>query len=63
LIITLEVEFIKIHKINNPKKFLENIAERKKAFENIGKRCLFHLQTSYLYLSTVKTTIFLNKKG
>jgi hypothetical protein len=61
--ITLEVEFIKPQKINNPKKFLENVAERKKAFENIGKQCLFYLQTSYLYLSIVKTTIFLNKKG
>jgi hypothetical protein len=61
--ITLEVEFIKIQKINNPKKFLENIAERNKAFENIGEQCIFHLQTSYLYLSIVKTNIFLNKKG
>jgi hypothetical protein len=61
--ITLEVEFIKIQKINNPKNFLEHIAERNKAFENIRKSCLFHLHTSYLYLSIVKTTIFLNKKG
>jgi hypothetical protein len=31
--ITLEVEFIKkIQKLNNPKSFLENIAERNKAF-------------------------------
>jgi hypothetical protein len=36
-VITLEVEFIKIQKINNPKSFLENIAERNKAFENIRK--------------------------
>jgi hypothetical protein len=35
--ITLEVEFIKIQKINNPINFLEHIAERNKAFENIRK--------------------------